>query len=481
MQAEQTNQAPRFWRSSLCYLLGSTLSKLAVFFMLPVYTARIPSADMGTYDTAVAVAILVSSVLFLDIGVGLMRFMLEEKGAGEDASRVLASGLFLMFLSGFLYAGGCGVAAFFLEIPYYPLIVLYGLLNAVMMALGYVARAEGHHAFFALSGAVSTLLQVAVNLVLILGLGMGYQSLYVAFCIGAGVCILMLALRCRVFSVCRWRLVSSATCRRLLAFCLPLGLNSAAFWLLNSLNRVLVTACLGAEANGYYAVSLKFTQILVFVSTCFQFAWQEVSFAKGFDEGAESCRYYSEKTDLFLRIFMAILLLLLPAIRVGLWLFPGFIHDSYAEAVRLLPLAFFGAFLSVFSSFLDPIFGAARKTGVILFSTLAGALINVTVILTLFRLGFGVEAANIAFLCGWAVTVTIRLIVLCRGARLRLRLWHLLWFLPLAALVALAFSHLAPVWNAAVLLGMLPIAVAVLLPELRLMHRALSSKLRKRQ
>ena len=149
--------------------------------------------------------------------------------------------------------------------------------------------------------------------------------------------------------------------------------------------------------------------------------------------------------------------------------------------MRLLPLAFFGAFLSVFSSFLDPIFGAARKTGVILLSTLAGALINVTVILTLFRLGFGVEAANIAFLCGWAVTVTIRLIVLCRGARLRLRLWHLLWFLPLAALVALAFSHLAPVWNAAVLIGMLPIAATVLLPELRLMHRALSSKLRKRQ
>ena len=74
---KQFHQPPRFWHSSLCYLLGSTLSKLAVFFMLPLYTAKIPSEDMGTYDTAVAVAILVSSVLFLDIGVGLMRFMMQ--------------------------------------------------------------------------------------------------------------------------------------------------------------------------------------------------------------------------------------------------------------------------------------------------------------------------------------------------------------------------------------------------------------------
>lgn len=481
MQAEKTNKTPRFWRSSLCYLLGSTLSKLAVFFMLPLYTAKIPSADMGTYDTAVAVAILVSSVLFLDIGVGLMRFMLEERGEGEGSARVLASGLFLMLASGLLYGVGCAVVAFFLEIPYYPLIVLHGLCNAVMMALGYVARAQGHHAFFALSGAVSTLVQVVVNLVLILGFGVGYQSFYISFCTGAGVCILMLALRCRLSSACKWRLVSPAICRRLLAFCLPLGFNSAAFWLLNSLNRVLVTACLGPEANGYYAISLKFTQILVFASTCFQYAWQEVSFARGFEDDAESCRYYSEKTDLFLRVFMVALLLILPAIRVGLWIFPNFIHASYAEAVRLLPLAFFGAFLSVLSSFLDPIFGAARKTGMILLSTLAGALVNVAVILLLFRLGFGVAAANLSFLCGWAVTVGIRLMVLYRGARLRLRFGHFLWFLPLAVLTALAFLQLSPVANVVVLLGMLPIAVAVLFPELRVVFHAMIGKKRREQ
>jgi O-antigen/teichoic acid export membrane protein len=264
--------------------------------------------------------------------------------------------------------------------------------------------------------------------------------------------------------------------RRLLAFSIPLGINSAAFWLLNSLNRVLVTLCLGSEANGYYAVAMKFTQILVFVSTCFQFAWQELSFSKGFGGDEEGSRYYSEKTDLFLRVFMSALLLLIPAIRVGLWIFPQFIHASYAPAVALLPLAFFGAFLSVFSSFLDPIFGAAEKTGLILGSTLAGAVVNVALVLTLFHLGVGVEAANIAFLSGWAVTVSIRLVVLCRGARLQLRFGRLLWFLPLSAGVVVAFWYLPPVWNMLVLVGMLPIACAVLWPELRLICRALTAK-----
>ena len=55
----------RFWQTSLIYFLGSILSKLALFFMLPLYTAHIPLSDMGVYDATTAVAVLVSSFLFL--------------------------------------------------------------------------------------------------------------------------------------------------------------------------------------------------------------------------------------------------------------------------------------------------------------------------------------------------------------------------------------------------------------------------------
>jgi len=467
---EENKTMPRFFRSSFSYLFGNILSKIAVFFMLPLYTARIPSADMGYYDTATAVVILVASVLFLDVGIGLMRFML---GAKDERAReeILSSGLVIVLLSSLLYVAVALAVALLFEIPYYPLIVLYGLLNAVMTAFGYVARARGFVMFYALSGAVSTLLQVILNLVLILVFDWGYASLYVAFCCGALVSIVMLTVRCGVRSFFSLGSARRETVARLIRFSLPLGINSAAFWLLNSLNRVLVTVCLGAEQNGYYAIAMKFTQILIFFSTCFQFAWQEVSFAKGFEKKEEDRCYYAEKTDLFLRIFMAALLLLIPGARVGLWLFPGFIHESYSAAIDLLPVALLGAFMSVLASFLDPIFSAARKNGMILLSTALGAAVNVSLVLLLFRLGTGVIAANIAFLAGYTVTVAVRIIGLRRTSGLTLPLCRYLWFLPAVAGVTAAFYLLKPALNIALIPVAALIAFLLLREELGVIFR----------
>ena len=43
-------------------------------------------------------------------------------------------------------------------------------------------------------------------------------------------------------------------------------------------------------AGGVFAVSLKFSQVIVFASLCFRLAWQELAFAKGYS-AAEGSRY----------------------------------------------------------------------------------------------------------------------------------------------------------------------------------------------
>lgn len=79
-------------KSTGTYFLGSVLSKVIVFFMLPLYTAYIPVADMGYFDSSIAVITFFSSVLFLDIGVGILRFMFENKNEGNE-KKAIYSGL----------------------------------------------------------------------------------------------------------------------------------------------------------------------------------------------------------------------------------------------------------------------------------------------------------------------------------------------------------------------------------------------------
>ena len=155
-------------------------------------------------------------------------------------------------------------------------------------------------------------------------------------------------------------------------------------------------------------------------------------------------------------MFSAGLLLIIPATRVGLALFPWFIDASYGEALSLLPLALLGAFLSIFSAFLEPIFNTAYKNGIMMLSTLIGAGINVGLSIFLFSLGVGVVGASVAYLVAYAAVVCVRLLCLGRlvGARLKIRTVLLLLpalfatlcyylFAPLVSLFLLIASVLA--------------------------------------
>lgn len=472
---KNTAAKPRFFRASLIYFSGSLLSRLALFFMLPLYTARIPTADMGLFDAATAVAVLVSSVFFLDIGVGVMRFYLGRADE-EEGEAVLASGFLLILTSTVLFLLFSLVLSPLLPVAHYPLVVLYGLTNALYLAAGLLVRAKGNTVYYAAVGLFTTLLQIALNLILILGLDMGYVALYISYAVATGTGALLLLLRVRVPALLSH--VSAATVRRLLRFCLPLGAGTAAFWALSSLNRVLLTALEGEEAGGVFAVSLKLAQVVAFLATCFQLAWQELSFAKSHGEALyvkENGRYYTEKTSLFLRVALAVLLLLLPLSRVGLWLFPNFIAPAYGAAKALLPLALLGAVLLAFATFLEPLFGAAKRTGQLLLTTAVGAFCNLLFTLVFLNLGLGAAGAHLGMILALFVTVVLRLLLLYRNLELRLGRQSLFLLLPLLPVLG-AYYLCTPLENLLVFLLAALLAAVLLLPEIRLLCKKLSKK-----
>ncbi len=460
---------PRFFKSSVIYFCGSLLSKLAMFFMLPLYTAHLPTGELGAFDAATAMAVLLSSVLFLDIGVGVMRFYLSRTSEAQGEA-VLSAGLFLTLASALLYLFVAVVLCVAFRITYAPLLVLYGLFHALFSAGGFFARAKGYVVLYAVAGLFSTLLQVVLNLLLILCLHLGIVSLYIAYAVGAGAGALLLFWRCRAHRLLRFNKQVRDAARVLFRFCLPLGGSAAAFWLLNSANRVLVNYLLGNEAGGIYAVSLKFAQIVLFVAACFQFAWQELSFRRGYGkrEPFNDRAYYTAKLDLFVRIALAATLCLIPAARVGLWLFPGFIAPAYGEAVAFIPIALCGAMLAVLAGLLEPIFGALQKTGLLLFTTAAGAISSLVVSVLLMKNGFGAWGAHFGFVLACSITVILRLFILYRLLHVTLR-WRLVLVLPAVAFVVAVYHNTSPAVSVAVLCAMLPLSAVLLLPELQLL------------
>ena len=85
------NEKKAFIKSTIAYFFGNILSKLIVFFMLPLYTAYISPADYGYYDLTKTYIDLFCSILFLDIWSGTLRFMFDSNQHSDKFKTIYSS------------------------------------------------------------------------------------------------------------------------------------------------------------------------------------------------------------------------------------------------------------------------------------------------------------------------------------------------------------------------------------------------------
>ena len=450
-------------KSTAVYFVGNVLSKLIVFFLLPIYTEYIPADDMGVYDTAVTLITLFSGMIFLDIGSGILKFKLENK---EDAGgEAITNGLAILLISSVTYFALLCVTGVFLDTPYYPWVVLYGFLSALSTAVGSCARALNRNVDYAASGVLQTLLLAGSNLVMILLLDMDYSALFISFCLSSAVSTAYLVVRCRIYAYLKPRYFDKRKFKEMLRFSLPLCVNSVAFWLLSSSSRVIVTYMLGAEATGYLSVANKFNQILYLVSSCVQLTWQEEAYAHDNDAG-DTGRYYSAAFVTYYKVVMYCVALLVLGVRIGLWILPSFIGPEYHASIAMIPAAMIGTGLAIVSTFMGTIFSSLKKTNIIFLSTLLGAVVAVVSNILMIRLGVGPGAANDALILGYLASTAMRIVLLKRMMPFTFKPLHMAVLTALILATVFVYVYLSVLYALLWLLILLAVAVLYFKTEL---------------
>lgn len=447
----------KFIKSTGIYFMGNVLSKIVVFLLLPVYTSYISPESMGLYDTGVTVITLFASMLFLDIGSVILKFSLEKECDNE--SFPITNGSLIFIASCVIYFTLVTVCSFFFRYEYMGWIIIYGFTYAFNNAVGYVARALHHNTDYAIAGVIQTILMVVINIILLVGLGVDYKSLYIAYVVSSMITSAYLIFRVHVFKFLRKRFIDKVKFSQMFRFALPLCVNSVAFWLLSSSGRIIVTYMLGASATGFLSIGNKFTQILYLVSNCVHLTWQEVAFTHDNSDESEK-GFYSKTFIIYYKIVMFCVAGLILGIKIGLFIFPGFIDSSYSFSVNLIPSALIGTGLAIVSQFLGTIFSSLKKTTVVFLSTLVGAVTTVSTTFLFIGLGCGAASANYSFIAGYMITITVRLILLRRFIGMSARLQNLLWIVPVLILTVYTYIDFSVIFSVIlliILMGMLPI------------------------
>lgn len=439
------NEVKKITKSTIIYLFGSVLSKLVAFFMLKVYTSYISPTNFGKYDVSLTYATLVSSIVFLDIWCGIMRFMFDYKDS-KDKYSVINSGGIIFLVSSIIYSIAFFILANIVKLDYKVYVYAYGLSLCFQNLFGYIARAFGYNLRFAVSGILATIVNASMNIIFIIGLKMNYKSLYIAFIVGILIQCIVIEQKVRIIPNIKKSRLNWKITKDIFKFSLPLSINSASYWLLTSYGTIVVSQQLGTKYNGYYAVATKFSAMITLISFAFSMAWQEMAFGKA-NYDNETGAFYTKATDLYIKLLFCGYIILIPLIFI---IFPYFIASSYVAAKEIIPIYILATVLSIFSIFLGNILTAYKKTTIIFTSTLTACIINITVLYLLIG-KIGLAAAPIALFLGYLANCGMRVILIKKIIPYKVYYKKFIYIIPTIIIVATIF-HKGILWMNAIIL-----------------------------
>lgn len=328
------------FKNTLTFAAGKLGTKLISFFLVPLYTYALSTEEYGTVDLITAACTVLMPVLTLNISEAVLRFCMDK---GADCRNIMRTGLLIL--------AGAAVAGLAL-IPLcrrIPLLRPYsGLIYAclVTMACSQVLLSylygRGKLMAYSLGGMLHTAAGAALNILFLAALGWGIRGYLLAAILANGVTAVYAAALGQVDRAIPNFEIDRPLSRQMIRYSVVLIPNSLLWWIINSSDRMMVSAICGAAANGIYAVSYKIPSMLYLLSEIFVRAWSyEAVTEAGGDEAASHNRMYGRLVQTLTLATAGIFLVIKPFLRL-------YVAAAYGSAWMYTPYLLMGfLFLSL--------------------------------------------------------------------------------------------------------------------------------------
>lgn len=427
------NKVKRFIETSGIYFIGSVLSKLISFVLIPLYTGKLSPEQFGMYDLVVTVISLLVPVTFFQIWDGMFRFSFDKQSSTEKYS-IISNSFSIGALGLITYSMVYWIIFKVFLFDFAWLIFIYGLLIAVQYQYAFISRVFLRNKLFVLTGFLNSLLSAIINILLISVFNMGIESLYIASIIGSLIQSLIIEIVLKPFKHFNIRDIKIPIIIEMVKFSVPLCIATISYWLLSGYTKLAILQQLGAYENGLYAVANKFSSIITLFVSVFQYAWNEMSYLMAKDDNRIN-KY--ENTIHF--IFKVVLLgsgIFMLFIKL---VFPYLVDSTYQDALFLIPLSLIGVAANTLAGFLGTIFMTEKKTSYILWTTVVAATINI-ICVWIFTPIWGIQGAIGALCLAFMILAFIRILIIGKIFNIKLPWSYLIYFIILAIAVYMYFT-----------------------------------------
>lgn len=393
----------------LLFTLSTFLPKAISFFLVPLYTNCLTTAEYGVADLVSTTVSLIIPFLTLDINDAVMRFTIESKEDSRPFKYAFASVLrgILIVIAAVAFNDlfhlinvDKPIELFF--VLNYSFISLYGICIAYL-------RATDRVGILSMVSVMITVVTICSNILCLLVFKLGLIGYMISGSVGYIIADVYILIYIRADRILRTPTpIDKDLKKQMLAYSVPLIAANISWWINSSSDRYIVTALRDVDENGVYSVAYKIPTILQMLQSVFSQAWLLSVFREYKSENGPI--YVSRIYELYyIAMSLACSVLIIFDIPLAKFLYA----KDFFTAWRFVPYLLISVVFIANAGFFESMLTLQKKSKVVATTTVIGAVVNIVLNFILIYY-IGAMGAAIATACGYLVMWVTRIRIVMR-------------------------------------------------------------------
>ena len=391
-------------KNTIILFIGTFFTKVAQYFLLPVYTGYLTTKEYGTVDLFTTIISLLIPIIGFQIEQGVFRYLISKRDDSKSQKELISSSFAFLLLSSLISFVIILIILPFIKNDYKWLVVLNLYFTYFSSYLMQVSRGLGNNKVYSISGFITSVSTILFNIFFLVGIGLRIDGMLYGTAIGYFIGIIYLFFRLRIIKYLSIKFVSKESLKLMLGYSLPMIPNSLSWWVFSSSDRFIITAFVGLSATGLLSVAYKFSNIGIIVYNVFNLSITESISLHIKDNDIED--YYNNifrKIGIVFTSLGALIIAFMPM------MFNLLVNKSYIDGYGLIPIAIIATIFQVLSGNLGIIYVAKSNTKSIAITSIIAAVVNIVTDLALVKF-IGVYAAVISTVISYLVLFIYRYI-----------------------------------------------------------------------
>lgn len=356
-------------KNTVIFSIGNFGTKIISFFLVPLYTNILTTREYGTVDLIYTIGMVLVPLLTLNIGESIMRFALDKDA---DCDKIMSTGITILIFGAIVGLLILPIANLFESVSNYSIyIYLYTLTLAFSQIFLCYLRGKEFLLKYSIGNIIQSLTIAIFNIIFLIGMKKGIEGYLMAYIL-ANVCTGLYGFWAgKVNLVIKKYSIDIELSKNMIKYSVVLIPNSFMWWIMNSSDRMMVSAMISVTANGVYAVAYKIPTLLSTITTIFNQAWSYSAIREDESEDKEEYnnRVYDNLVTIVIVVATGLLMIMKPFLSV-------YVGKEYYAAWHYVPYLIVGFVFMTLGSFIATSYTVHKDSMGFLISGTVGAIIN---------------------------------------------------------------------------------------------------------